>query len=287
MPYANIGDVKIYYEIYGSEYKLLKNSTLKKPTIIAIHGGPGVDHNFYDTPFWADAAEFAQVILIDQRGNGRSIDKSPEHWNLKQWATDIYHFCDTLGLEKPFIHGVSMGGWVAQLYASMHQDQAGGIILSDTEAFLDMKAILNAFEIKGGKQIRDIAEKYFCTPDPAVLPQYAEKCLPLCSNTPIPQDWGDRTIFTPEVRVHFKDELLSFNLLDDIKKIEIPVLYLTNTTNPLHLYKSAKKTAEAMVNAPIEFVEFENCGLVAMDAKEKALKIIKSFVEKQFNPINE
>ena len=54
MPYADIGDVKIYYEIYGSEYELLPAGIRKKPTIVAIHGGPGIDHNYYDVPFLAD-----------------------------------------------------------------------------------------------------------------------------------------------------------------------------------------------------------------------------------------
>ena len=88
-----------------------------------------------------------------------------------------------------------------------------------------------------------------------------------------------RAIMTPEVNDYFKEnELTTFNLLNDIKKIKSPVLYLTNTTNPLHLYDSAKKTAEAMINTKVDFVAFENCGLVAMDAKEQALEKIKSFL---------
>lgn len=60
----------------------------------------------------------------------------------------------------------------------------------------------------------------------------------------------------------------------------LPVLFITNTTNPLHLYASAKKTADAMINAKVEFVPIENCGLIAMDAKEKGLQIIESFLQK-------
>ena len=273
MPYAKLNDISIYYEIYGSEYKLVADTAQQKPTIIAIHGGPGVDHNYYDVPFLADAAEFAQVIFIDQRGNGRSIDKNSEHWNLHQWAEDIHNFCKTLGLHKPFIHGVSMGGWVAQLYASLYPNEAAGIILNDTEAYLDVDAILDGYEAKGGAEIRSIAHKYFYEDSSDNMQKYFEKCIPLCSNNPIPAEWMGRTILTSEVNTYFKEnELTSFNLIEDLKKVVAPVLYLTNTTNPLHLYESAKKTADGLINTKVEFVEFKNCGLVAMDEKDKALK---------------
>jgi hypothetical protein len=57
--------------------------------------------------------------------------------------------------------------------------------------------------------------------------------------------------------------------MEDLKKVVAPVLYLTNTTNPLHLYESAKKTGAGLSNTKVEFVEFKNCGLVAMDEKDK------------------
>ncbi len=284
MPYAQLADIKLYYEIHGSESFLTENETVQKPTIVAIHGGPGVDHNYYDVPFLSQASEFAQVIFIDQRGNGRSIDNNSNNWNLKQWAEDIHSFCQVLGLEKPFIHGVSMGGWVAQLYASLYPEEPQGIILNDTEAFLDIDAILNKYEEKGGPQIRKIAEEYFYDPAEETMQAYFENCIPLCSNNPIPQAWLSRSILTPKVSSYFKrNELTKFNLMDKLKKIQAPVLYLTNTTNPLHLYSSAQKTAQAIDNADVEFVAFDDCGLVAMDKKEQALEKIQSFVLNNFN----
>lgn len=284
MPFAHLPDVKLYYEIYGSEYELLESSVRQKPTIVAVHGGPGVDHNLYDVPFLATAAEYAQVIFYDQRGHGKSSYSNSSNWNLKQWATDLYQFCEVLGLEKPFIHGVSMGGWVVQSYASLFPDQAKGIILHDTEAYYDIPAIIEAFGHKGGKELREIADTYFHHPSPTSMQDFFGKCIPACSNNPMPAEWMNRTISTPEVNDHFKtNELTHFNLYDELKKIKAPVLYLSNTTNPLHLYASAKKTAEAITNTTVEFVAFENCGLIAMDAKEKGLAKIKEFVLKHFN----
>lgn len=157
MPYADIGDVKLYYEIYGSEYEVLEDSVRKKPTLVALHGGPGSNQHYYNVSFLESLADHAQVIFYDQRGNGRSVDSNPKNWNLNQWAEDLNKFCQVLGLENPFILGGSFGGWVAQLYASTYPKSLAGLILIDTEAYLNIEEILNSFERLGGHEVREVA----------------------------------------------------------------------------------------------------------------------------------
>jgi hypothetical protein len=84
----------------------------------------------------------------------------------------------------------------------------------------------------------------------------------------------------PEVGAHMQMERATYNCMADLYKIKCPVLYLTNTTNPSHVFEVAKETAEAMVNAKMNFVPFENCGIVQYDAKELAIDEIRNFVEK-------
>ncbi|MEM9243708.1 MAG: alpha/beta hydrolase [Pseudomonadota bacterium] len=281
MPYANLGDVKIYYEIYGPEYEVKSDHLVKRPTIVALHGGPGVDHTYYDVPFLSEVSSFAQLIFIDQRGNGRSVDTNSENWNLAQWADDLGRFCEHLGLEKPFIYGCSMGGWVAMKYAATFQSQPGGLLLVDTEAYLDTDAVVKNYEKKGGKAIGELAKRHFCEDSDEVMQEYFERCIPFCSKNPIPPEWLKRTILTPEVNKHLKqNELLALNIIDEVKQIQVPILYLSNTTNPLHLLSSAKKTAAAMKT--VDFRVFEDCGLVAMDAKEEALAAMKHFMTRHF-----
>lgn len=281
MPYANIGDTKIYYEIYGNELELTDTGVREKPTLVVLHGGPGIDHTF-EVEFSRECAPFAQVILIDQRGNGRSIDNNPDHWNLDQWARDIHSFCEALSLKKPFIQGVSLGGWVVMQFAIKYPEYASGIVLLDTEAYMDLERICKAYEKLGGKEISEIAKRFFQKdqPPPEVAEQYFLRCLPLCSNNPIPDVYFKRTILRPEVGTHVQLERATFNYMKDLHRITGPVLYLTNTTNPCHLFEVAKETADAMINAEVTFVPFENCGLVQHDAKEKGVNEIKKFLEK-------
>jgi proline iminopeptidase len=283
MPYANIGDAKIYYEIYGNELDLTDDGVCEKPSLVVLHGGPGIDHTF-EVEFSRECAPFAQVILIDHRGNGRSIDSNPDHWNLTQWAKDVYLFCETLGLKKPFIQGVSTGGWVTIQFAITYPDYASGIILLDTEAYVDLERICAAYEKRGGKEISEIARKFFQKEQapPEIIEEYFKKCLPLCSNNPIPAVYFKRAILRPEVGAHLQKERATFNYMGDLRRIKTPVLYLTNTTNPSHLFEVAKETAAAMINAEVNFVPFENCGIVQHDAKEQGINEIKKFLQQYY-----
>lgn len=279
MPYANIGDAKIYFEIYGNELELTDEGVREKPTLIVMHGGPGIDHTF-EVEFFKECASFLQVILIDHRGNGRSIDPNPDHWNLAQWTKDLHAFCEVLSIKKPFIHGVSMGGWVAQQFAITYPDYARGVILMDTEAYIDLDRVCAAFEKRAGKRAGEIARKFFQKEhaSAAAVEDYMKECIPLCSNNPIPSVYFKRAIFKPEVGAHFQFERATFNFMSKLHKITVPVLYLTNTTNPCHLFEIAQETADAMVNAKVTFVPFDNCGIVQHDAKEQAVTEIKKFV---------
>ena len=287
MPYVNIGDTKIYYEIYGSELELTQDGVREKPTLVVLHGGPGVDHTF-EVEFSKNCASFAQVILYDHRGNGRSIDNNPDHWNLNQWTKDLHSFCEALGLKKPFIQGVSMGGWVTMQFAIQYPDYASGFILLDTEAYIDLERVCAAFEKRGGKEASEIARKFFQKdkPAPEVVEHYFAKCIPLCSNNPIPAAYFKRAILKPEVGAQVQTERATFNYMGDLDKIKSPVLYLTNTINPSHLFEVAKETANAMINADVTFVPFENCGIVQMDAKEKGIHEINKFILKHFNNVS-
>ncbi len=280
MPYANIGDIKLYYEIYGNELELLDDSVHQKPSLIVLHGS-GTDHTFH-VEFSRDCAAFAQVIFIDRRGCGRSIDENPAHWSVAQWAKDVHLFCEALGLEKPFVKGISLGGLVAMQFAIDYPQTAGGIILVDTEAYFNKEGIVAAHQRKGGGKAAELVQKFLdASPHPPeIMREFFNVCLPLYSHRPFPVAYFKRAIINPAVSDHFKAEQATFNCLHELHKITSPVLYLSNTTNPLHLLETAQETAQAMSNADVKFVSFPNCGFVQMDAKEAAIKEIQKFIQR-------
>lgn len=100
----------------------------ERPTVIALHGGPGADHTLFK-PAFAGVAEFTQVVYLDQRGSGRSDRRGPRQWTWERWADDVVDLCDALDIADPVLVGTSSGGWVALTAAIRLPDRLAGLVL--------------------------------------------------------------------------------------------------------------------------------------------------------------
>lgn len=127
----SLGDVRLWFDVSGPSVLPDGDTTVNRPTVVAVHGGPGVDHINMKAKL-APLAEHIQVVYYDQRGHGRSDHSTAEHWNLPTWADDLRRLCDALSLDKPVVLSTSFGGFVALTYAGMFPEHPGGIILANT-----------------------------------------------------------------------------------------------------------------------------------------------------------
>src|SRR5262249_37430691 len=126
--FVRVGDVRLFFDVEGP--KLVPEGPLmrERPTLLCLHGGPGLDHSAH-RPAFSALSTIAQVIYLDQRGHGRSDRSVPEQWNLAQWADDVRGFCEVLGLERPIVMGTSFGGYVAMKYATRYPEHPAKLIL--------------------------------------------------------------------------------------------------------------------------------------------------------------
>ncbi|TFK53824.1 alpha/beta-hydrolase [Heliocybe sulcata] len=134
IPFDHEGDTfHTYYKVFGD----LKGNT--NPPLIALHGGPGLVHD-YLVPF-ADllAQNNTPVILYDQLGNGRSThlkDKPPTFWTIDLFIDELVNLLRHLGIEDAFsIVGHSWGGILASEFAVRRQPEGlRRLILTDSLA---------------------------------------------------------------------------------------------------------------------------------------------------------
>jgi len=108
--YLNVGDAKLYYEIYGQG----------KP-VVMLHGGV---YGYIDefAPFIEKLSQSYQVICIAMRGHGKSeIGKDP--FTYKQRAEDAYKLIRSITRDSVTVLGFSDGGYsglkLAALYPSL------------------------------------------------------------------------------------------------------------------------------------------------------------------------
>ena len=73
-------------------------------------------------------AQRYRVIRYDVRGHGLT-PYSPEPLTIHTLASDLATLMDTLGLEQAAIIGISMGGMIAQAFASNYPERAAALVL--------------------------------------------------------------------------------------------------------------------------------------------------------------
>jgi pimeloyl-ACP methyl ester carboxylesterase len=61
-----VNGVRLFFDVEGSSLVPDGSSTREKPTIVLLHGGPGLDHSIYN-PTLSSLADIAQVLFLCRR----------------------------------------------------------------------------------------------------------------------------------------------------------------------------------------------------------------------------
>jgi proline iminopeptidase len=282
--FVSVGDVRLFVDVDGAKLVPDGMSMRERPTIILLHGGPGVDHTLYKE-FYAPLTDVAQLVYYDHRGNGRSEPGSPGRWMLDQWADDVWTLCDVLGIERPVVFGASFGGFVALNYAVRHPGHPAKLVLSSTTARIHLDRALAMFEHLGGPPVRTVAERFFTDPTASNRGEYQRVCLPYYTRRPLPPEVLARTIQHPEVAEHFyRSEILRFDLTGHVSDIRCPVLLLSGQLDPIVTAADAEDLAAALPPERLRFERFPDAGhMLAVEKPDAVLELIRQFVLEEFD----
>jgi len=117
--------------------------------LILLHGGPGDDHHEFGD-YLDPLGDRYRLILVDQRGQGRSGESDPGTWTLYQMAADVVLLARSLRLDRYAVLGHSYGAFVALQNAVDFPGQASQSIVSgglpSARWLEDLDAKLAAFE---------------------------------------------------------------------------------------------------------------------------------------------
>jgi 3-oxoadipate enol-lactonase len=101
--------------------------------IVFLHGFP------HTRTLWAPQLDALgrqfRCIAPDLRGFGESEARPP--YSMDQYADDIAHLLDTLGIERAVVGGLSMGGYIAFAFWRRHRERVRALILADTRSGAD------------------------------------------------------------------------------------------------------------------------------------------------------
>jgi proline iminopeptidase len=282
-----VNGVRLFFDVDGASLVPDRAVMRAKPTLLLLHGGPGLDHSIYK-PLFSTLTDIAQIVFLDHRGNGRSDPGPTESWTLAQWADDVRAFCDALEIAHPIVYGASFGGTVALAYATRHPDHPAKLILVSTEAAGDthLERRVALFERFGGPEVGALARRRFLESqghaDPASVEAWLRLAFPLYTRTPRDPDVAGRAVRRAEVTYWFTrpgGEGHTFDLLPDLSRVRCPTLLLGGEDDPMTPIECQADIAAALPTHLVRFERFPGCGhAVLPDAPARALAMIRDFV---------
>ena len=279
---VKVGEVQLFYDVEGPKLRPDGPAMREVPTLLLLHGGPGGDHSSFK-PAYSALTDVAQIIYLDHRGQGRSDRSTPERWNLAQWAYDVKLFCDTLGIERPIVLGLSFGGFVALAYATRYPEHCAKLILCSTRAGPpEPEREIEVFERLGGPEAGAVARRFLIgsTVDADALRDFVRLCRPLYTRAPYDLNRDLRQAWRIDVLRHFRaSEDYTFDYVAKLRQIKCPTLVLVGEDDPITPPCYSDQIVAAMQPGLARYERFANAGHgIAGDAPTHYFRVLREFI---------
>ncbi len=116
------------------------------PPLVCLHGNTGQARTW--DFFGRRAGDAYHMTALDQRGHGDS-DWAPDGYEPALYAADLVGFLDHLGVESAALVGLSLGGMVGTLFASLHPHRVERLVLVDMAPEVSRAAIERMTDSQG------------------------------------------------------------------------------------------------------------------------------------------
>ena len=247
-----------------NELKIFTDGNPNNQSIIFIHGFP------YDHTMWNKQVEFFKrdffCVTYDIRGLGESVVGDGQY-TMEKYAEDLFLIIEKLGLNKPVLCGLSMGGYLSYRALEINQSIFKSAIFCDTKAESDTDEI-KLIRANKTKQINEEG-----------LDVFVENFVPLCFSSSFqnasPAKFNDIKFSCKKNNpIGVKGALIAMLSRGDstpfLNKIEIPTLHLCGEFDTMTPQEKMMETSLKIHNStfavvpnaghmsPIENPEFVN-----------------------------
>jgi pimeloyl-ACP methyl ester carboxylesterase len=222
-------------------------------------------------------SKYFKVLTFDNRGAGRS-DKPKMDYSIRLFADDTAGLIESLGMKKPHILGLSMGGYIAQELAINYPDIVKSLILACTgpggeRAVLMSPERLKKFTANEGLTPQQILIKdmdiyfsdKFVTKHPEKIMEFVEISL--------------RYYQPPDAFMRQFAACLKHDTLKRLQRITVPTLILAGDDDPLVPPENSEILKELIPHAElILFPSKRHCFFIeeAEQFNQKVISFLKS-----------
>jgi len=283
--YVDTGGAVIYYVTIG-----------KGRPLMLLHGGPGSTHEYF-LPYLLPLAKHRQLVLIDERGSGRS-QRLDDHsqYNLTAMAKDVEAVRVALGLGQMDLLGHSFGGILAQAVAINHPAGVRRLIVASSgSSAAGINAVFKTIKDSLDKNLRSridaLEARGIIGPDGAQLPEYrklADQAEAPYSYHIRPPAWDSTgeslgwdvlaTMWGAKSDFHIDGNLAGFDLTPGLRKLKIPALIIYGDHDML-TDETARETHEALAGSVV--VKLKNSAHMTMVDQNAAFNdAVAKFLDK-------
>jgi len=276
-----VRDTELFFDVEGARVVPGGDGWRERPTVVMLHPGPGADHSVCKHVVGPGLARVAQVIYVDNRGEGRSDPSRPSHWNLETWVDDTVALLDALELERPVLYGWSMGSLIAVQLAATHPGRVAGLVLVSAAARYVHARSVAVFDRLGGPEAGEVAARYFGDPTEANFSEYLRVCLPLYTRLGIDPDVIARMQFNQSNAVLWdREHAGNVDLREAAGRVGCPVLVVAGADDPSFTVAGAEELARALPQELVQFVVVDDAGYGVFRDRPDALDGVCRFVER-------
>jgi proline-specific peptidase len=275
----SLEDTRLYIVERGQGYPLF-----------LLHGGPGLDHHEFGD-YLDPLTDSYRLILVDQRGQGRSDRVPEESLSLEQMAADVVSLAAALELERYAVLGHSYGALVALQNAVDFPGQAAQTIVSSgfpSARFLaQVEQNLKDFEpVELRKQVADSWAREPHVQTPEEVAELLRDQLPFHfadPRDPRIKEFQQRTageVYSPDVLRYFaSQDYGGIEVEDRLGLITQPVLVLAGRYDRTCSVEAAQAIAKGVPQA--ELVVFENSAhMTYVEETKRYLQVVREFLDR-------
>jgi pimeloyl-ACP methyl ester carboxylesterase len=121
---AEVNGVKLWYDVSGDG-----------EPVVQIHGAGFGHFNF--APATPELSKHFKVVDFDMRGYGSS-DRPVQQYDMDVCADDVAVVLGALGIEGAHVHGTSMGGMIAIVFAGKYPGRTTSVVINCAAAKLGL-----------------------------------------------------------------------------------------------------------------------------------------------------
>jgi proline iminopeptidase len=220
--HTDVNGTRLWFDVDGPALVPDGSELRQRPTVVLVHGGPGVYDHSYFKPDFALLAGHAQVVYLDLRGHGRSAWGDAAAWSFEACADDVRGFCDTVGIDRPIVFGHSMGGPIVLLYGARHPGHAAGLIVQSGFARWDPARMVEGFRRVAGDEVAEIAGRSYGG-DEVTEEEWARVFAAFGLHVP-DEERKARTPQNLDLNSHGMELIRQLDVVDQLRRVDAPTL---------------------------------------------------------------